>query len=233
MSEPAQIDASAGRQPASEHWLDRADARLRGVLHGDAQERGLRYAAGLALVCCLSYGLCMGSYAGRPGQMMVSAVKVPLLLGVTTALTLPPLLVVGTLLGLASKLRRLLVAIAAAQAAVGLTLAAVAPYTLLWYTTIAGYPIAILFNGAMFAVATVAGHTALRRATRPLVAEAPNVRWLVRLWVVLYAFVGVQMGWVLRPFIGNPGAPVQFFRESAWSNAYVEVWRIMRQVVSG
>lgn len=229
MTDPAPALPSAKPTPGRGHWLDRSDARLRGVLRGEAQERGLRYAAGVTLVCCLIYGLCMGSYAGRPGQMMVSAVKVPLLLGVTTALTLPPLLVVGTLLGLASQMRRLLVAIAAAQATIGLTLAAIAPYTLLWYTTVAGYPIAILFNALMFAIATVAGHTALRRATRPLVEEAPNVRWLVRMWVVLYAFVGVQMGWVLRPFIGNPDAPVQFLRESAWSNAYVEVWRIMRQ----
>jgi hypothetical protein len=31
--------------------------------------------------------------------------------------------------------------------------------------------------------------------------------------------VGIQMGWVLRPFIGNPLATVQFVREDSWSNA--------------
>jgi hypothetical protein len=54
---------------------------------------------------------------------------------------------------------------------------------------------------------------------------------MLRTWLVIYVFVGIQMGWVLRPFIGNPGAPVQFFRDDSWSNAYVEVidmiWRVM------
>ena len=45
-------------------------------------------------------------------------------------------------------------------------------------------------------------------------------------WGVCYAFVGIQAGWVLRPFIGNPGQPTQFFREEAWGNAYIEVIRL-------
>jgi hypothetical protein len=31
------------------------------------------------------------------------------------------------------------------------------------------------------------------------------------------------MAWVLRPFVGNPAQPTRFFREHAWSNAYVVV----------
>ena len=27
---------------------------------------------------------------------------------------------------------------------------------------------------------------------------------MLRAWMVIYVFVGIQMGWVLRPFIGNP-----------------------------
>jgi hypothetical protein len=48
---------------------------------------------------------------------------------------------------------------------------------------------------------------------------------LLRGWLVIYAFVGIQMGWVLRPFVGVPGRPVTFFREGAWGNAYEEVAR--------
>jgi hypothetical protein len=32
------------------------------------------------------------------------------------------------------------------------------------------------------------------------------------------------MGWVLRPFIGDPRTQTTFFREGAWGNAYIEVW---------
>jgi hypothetical protein len=38
---------------------------------------------------------------------------------------------------------------------------------------------------------------------------------------------------VLRPFIGNPGAPVEFFREYSWTNAYEAVLRIIWEVVTG
>ena len=31
-----------------------------------------------------------------------------------------------------------------------------------------------------------------------------HVKTVFRLWVVVFALVGAQMGWVLRPFVGNP-----------------------------
>jgi hypothetical protein len=43
---------------------------------------------------------------------------------------------------------------------------------------------------------------------------------------VIYAFVGIQMGWLLRPFVGAPNQPVQFFRRENWDNAYVIVTRL-------
>ena len=52
-------------------------------------------------------------------------------------------------------------------------------------------------------------------------------RVMLALWVVLYAFVGIQMGWTLRPFVGTPGIPVTFFREGPFTNAYVEVAKLV------
>ncbi|MEM7315960.1 MAG: hypothetical protein AAF497_22725 [Planctomycetota bacterium] len=40
----------------------------------------------------------------------------------------------------------------------------------------------------------------------------PNVKFVMRCWIVLFGLVGAQMGWVLRPFIGNPDAPFVIFR---------------------
>ena len=40
-----------------------------------------------------------------------------------------------------------------------------------------------------------------------------SVRNVFRIWVVVFAFVGAQMGWVLRPFVGHPAADFTFFRE--------------------
>jgi hypothetical protein len=35
---------------------------------------------------------------------------------------------------------------------------------------------------------------------------------IFRVWVVIYALVGAQMGWILRPFIGSPNMPFNLFR---------------------
>ena len=39
-----------------------------------------------------------------------------------------------------------------------------------------------------------------------------HVKLVFRCWVVLFGLVGAQMGWVLRPFVGDPTGPVQLFR---------------------
>lgn len=36
---------------------------------------------------------------------------------------------------------------------------------------------------------------------------------ILLIWIGIYALVGSQMGWVLRPFIGNPDSPFTWFRE--------------------
>ena len=39
------------------------------------------------------------------------------------------------------------------------------------------------------------------------------MRTVFRVWVLVFGLVGAQMGWVLRPFIGDPSKPATFFRE--------------------
>jgi hypothetical protein len=47
---------------------------------------------------------------------------------------------------------------------------------------------------------------------------------LLQLWLVLYAMVGCQLGWTLRPFFGAPTEPFQLFR-ALEGNFYGQVWR--------
>ena len=60
---------------------------------------------------------------------------------------------------------------------------------------------------------------------------------MLHAWLVLYVFVGIQMAWVLRPFVGNPGSPVAVFGEGAWGNAYVVVgrlvWSVLKSIAGG
>jgi hypothetical protein len=180
-------------------------------------------------LCGLGYGAVMGSFSGVLGdrfwQVLYSSAKVPFLLLGTFLICLPSFFVFNTLFGVRSDFTRALGALAASQAGLTLVLCALAPLTVVWYVSFVNYSAAILFNGLMFAVASLAAQIILRRLYRPLIFENRKHLLLLRIWLGLYVFVGIQLGWLLRPFIGQPGLPVQMFRDEAWGNAYLNVAR--------
>jgi hypothetical protein len=51
----------------------------------------------------------------------------------------------------------------------------------------------------------------------------PQVKFVFRCWVIVFALVGAQMSWLLRPFLGNPSVPFSFFRARE-SNFFEAVW---------
>lgn len=61
---------------------------------------------------------------------------------------------------------------------------------------------------------------------QPLGRHAAGV---FRCWMVLFALVGSQMGWVLRPFIGQPELPFTIFR-ARHSNFFLAVWEHLLNV---
>lgn len=183
---------------------------------------------GCIIVFGVAYGAVMGAYGGmRPLQMLYSALKLPLLLLVTFALALPSFFVVNTLLGVRQDFPQVLRALLATQAALTVILASLAPLTAVWYLSSEQHRAAVVFNGVVFLAASTAAQSSLRRYYRPLIAARPVHRRLLRGWLLLYAFVAIQMAWVLRPFIGDPNLPTTFFREGAWGNAYVQVGRLV------
>jgi hypothetical protein len=186
----------------------------------------------LAVGCGLAYGVVMGSYGWRPGQMFFSAIKMPLLLLATVLLSFPSYFVLNTLLGVRADFGAAWRAVLASQAVLTIILVSLAPLTAFWYASSADYRAAIFFNALMFAVASVGAQAMLRRAYRPLIERDPRHRWLLRTWIILYALVGIQMGWNLRPFIGTPDGSVRFFREGAWENAYMIVARMIWEFIS-
>jgi hypothetical protein len=61
---------------------------------------------------------------------------------------------------------------------------------------------------------------------------ARHTRVVFRCWVVLFALVGAQMGWVLRPFIGAPELEFTWFRERR-SNFFAAVLRSLSELLFG
>jgi hypothetical protein len=185
----------------------------------------------------MAYGAVLGSFGGFGGerlcQVVFAAVKVPLLLLSTFLLALPSFFVLGTLLGLRRDFVRAVRVLMATQAALAIILASLAPLTALWYVSSADYAAAVRFNVLIFACGSLAAQGVLRSHYRPLVERNRNHRWMFLSWLFIYAFVGIQMGWILRPFVGAPGMEVRFFREGPWGNAYVVVAGLLWRMLGG
>ena len=179
--------------------------------------------AGALVVAGWVYGAAMGLSDGRALQALYSALKVPALLVISTLVCLPNFYAVNAVLGLRDDFAAAVRGVVAAQATVAVTLASLAPVTLLAYVSSDDYAFAGLLNGAVFALGAAAGQLTLNRHYRRLVERDPRHRVGRVAWLALYVFVAVQLAWVLRPFVGAPGRPTRFFREDAWSNAYVVV----------
>lgn len=219
--------------------LTQADDVLRAVSVApktDSLPRSLLRLVALSLVCDLFYGAMMGTFGGlgseRIWQVVFSAVKVPLLLGVTFAVSVPSFFILNTLFGLRDDFAASLRALATTQAGVSIVLASLAPFTLLWYASSANYQSAILFNTLMFGVASLSGQRLLVALYRPLIERDARHRKLLVAWLIVFALVGIQMAWMLRPFIGEPNSAVTFFRGGQWNNAYETLGRMVWRALS-
>lgn len=179
----------------------------------------------LLAICGFLYGAAMGASDARALQALYSGLKVPLLLACATLFCLPNFFVVNTFLGLREDFGAALRAVLSAQATVAVALCAMSPLILTVYASSENYRFAVFMNGVIFALATLAGQRTLMRHYAPLVQSNPRHRICRLAWVLLYVFVAIQLAWVLRPFIGDPGSASTFFREGAWSNAYVVILR--------
>jgi hypothetical protein len=172
------------------------------------------------------YGACMGLYAvcyNRPEglwQLLVTIVKVPLLFLLTLAVTYPSLYVYSALSQ--SRLRfgetlRLLLASTTVTLAV---LASLGPVTAFFTLSTRSHPFMQSLNALFFAVAGCIGLAFLWRALRGVFGEEADSaravpargRRVAFVWLLTYAVVGAQMGWILRPFIGKPGLPFEWLR---------------------
>jgi hypothetical protein len=58
--------------------------------------------------------------------------------------------------------------------------------------------------------------------TLPPSRERSTARLTFHVWVIIYALVGAQMGWILRPFIGSPDIPFQWFRHRE-ANIFIDI----------
>jgi len=194
-------------------------------------------------------------------QVLASMVKVPMLFYLTLLVTLPSLYVFNALVGSRLTLAtvvRLLVASLGVMVAV---LASLGPIVAFFSVSTTSYPFMLLFNVVVCGVSGALGLLFLLQTLHRLsildsevtqtrggegsgLAEpagaldpvanrvlGKHVKTVFQLWVIVFALVGAQMGWVLRPFVGIPDLPFVWFRGRE-SNFFQAVFRTFQSLFS-
>lgn len=218
-------------RPPGGPWRDLArDARF--LLEDVAAGRGLaRHWLRLCLVTAAgaaAYGAVLGLWHG-PELALYVAIKLPLVLLLTSGLTLFFSWMVTALLGLPLRFGQVAVLTFLTLGSAGLLLASLTPVTGL-FTLCAPAPSAgqrtahnvlYLLHTGLVGSCGLAGTAALWRAMRRLDAPRRTVRAVFVSWIAIYALVGGEVAWVMRPFVGSVYHPVVFLRSDAFDgNVY-------------
>jgi len=80
----------------------------------------------------------------------------------------------------------------------------------------------LLTHISLIAGAGIAGNSALVQGLRSIVAPGCSVRALYWSWVFAFAFVGCQLSWIMRPFVGSVHYEVAFYRDDALQRNFYE-----------
>jgi len=180
-----------------------------------------------------AFGAAIGCWRA-PMQALFTAIKFPLILLVTAFGNGLLNGMLAPLLGVNITFRQSLLAILMSFTIAAAILGAFSPLMafLVWNA-----PSLVVSNGnagtthsvilltlvAMLAIAGIAGNVRLLQLLRELSGGDANARRTLVAWLAGNLLLGSQLSWILRPFVGHPGLPVQFLRPNAFEGNFFEI----------
>ncbi|MEJ0088676.1 MAG: hypothetical protein WDM80_02835 [Limisphaerales bacterium] len=188
------------------------------------------------------YGAAMGWWRD-PQQALYVAIKFPLIILLTTLGNALINGMLAPLLGLNIPFRQSFSAIAMSFTIASAILGAFSPLIafMVWNappmsTQAVSIPAYNLIKLTHVAVITFAGTMGNARLFQLLVRLGGNRAVAFRVlfaWLAGNLFLGSQLSWILRPFIGLPGLPVEFIRTGALhGNFYENVFHTLQQILN-
>ena len=196
----------------------------------DNQSSWMRFCLFAIVVGSGIYGATIG--LGRaPIQAFYTAVKFPLLILATTAGNALLNGMLAQLLGLGISFTRSSLAVLTSFALASVILASLSPVTLfMWFNTpsytspdaLVAHNFTLVTHVFLIAFAGVTANAALYRLLTAFGGSRATGAKILGAWLLGNMFLGCQLSWVMRPFIGSPGLPVEFFRTDAFHGNFYE-----------
>lgn len=203
----------------------------------DEAGAGRRVVHQLLIVIVLSfvYGAVMGSYHSAL-QAVAAGIKLPLLFLAAIVICFPALYIIQSILG--SKLGLLPMASVILSGFVLATAVMVSfiPIIVIFLLTGGNYHflqllhIAIVGLSGLFGMKIVVDALRYSCEQRHVYPQAGVV--VFRIWIVIVAFVGIQLAWNLRPFLNDPSEPFKVVRHYE-GNFYAAIVYSFGKLVEG
>ena len=220
---------------------------LKTLLRGEVEARclekpNLRWFIGYCIAIVLGssvYGATIGLWRA-PLQSVFTAIKFPLLIFLTCIGNGAVNGMLAQVLGSGLSFRQTAFAILMSFAVASLILGGFSPITLfILYNApplasehaIIGHSVMLLAHVCVIAFAGVMANRRLFGLLRRMKGRDATARAVLFSWLAGNLFLGAQLAWNLRPFIGSPQLAVQFLRDDPLhGNFYEAVWRAFRHL---
>ncbi len=191
--------------------------------------RATLYQALIILVLAFFYGLIMGSYNSLP-QALVTGIKVPLLLLLALSICFPAFYVIQYMLGSRLSLVQMISTVLSGFVVLTTIMASFAPIVIFFMITGNNYSFLKLLHVGIFVFSGIFGMFTIIEALK-FSCEKKNVYPKIginifKIWVIIFAFVGMQLAWNLRPFVGDKNLPMEILRQKE-GNFYFAVFQAM------
>jgi hypothetical protein len=189
------------------------------------------------LVICLFgllYGIVMGSYHSFL-QAIVSGLKVMILFITTLIICFPSFYIIQQVLGSKMSFRQMaLIILSGFLLASAITLSFI-PIIIFFLVTGNNYHFLQLLHVAVFIFAGIFGMKLIIDALK-YACEKKNIYpktgvTIFKVWIIILAFVGIQLSWNLRPFLGDRNEDFKLFRKYE-GNFYTAIVYSFEQLLS-
>jgi hypothetical protein len=190
----------------------------------------------LLLICGFAflYGMVMGSYHSFL-QSVVTGIKVIVLFISTVLICFPSFFIIQQVLGSKMGFRQMIVIVLSGVLLTATIALSFSPIVIVFQVTGGNYHFLQLLHVAIFIFAGVFGMRLMVDALK-YACENKNIYPQIgvavfRIWIVILAFVGIQLAWNLRPFLCEKNEEFKIFRKYE-GNFYTAIVYSVQQLVS-